>query len=206
MKGGVVTIPESILCTIIFPKIIDAFITRGPGDCYKGLRNSGCGVCHISKRTCAMLNRSLPKCGEPNCRNPAVHVCDGGQPICCVHCARFGFMHQQINGTCLCTFNVDRNYDPVYNWIVSDDDRNVSVGQFNEMLFLTFWDDGSAAYRYNLTYGRFKDVHLDKSKRLIEYDPMIYICLLYGYVEDVDVHIFKFKNPTLAKKWKKIKK
>lgn len=203
-----VIIPESILVTIVFPKIIEAFITVGPGKCYKGLRNSGCDMCHISTRVCGMLMRCLPRCGEPFCNNLAIHRCEGaGQPICCVHAARFGYMHQKTsNNSCLCRYrkHYKINKNPVDKW---NRNGSVNIKEYNQTLFVSYWRRGELHKQYNLTDGKIrKEVWgILTKENLLQEDPQIYIFLLYYYHKEVDRHIFKLKNPNLAKNWKKLK-
>lgn len=201
-----VIIPESILVTIVFPKIIEAFITVGPGKCYKGLRNSGCDMCHISTRVCGMLMRCLPRCGEPFCNNPAIHRCEGaGQPVCCVHAARFGYMHQGTT-KCLCLhkrkYKINKN--PIDKWKRTG---NVHIKEYNETLYVTIWRRGELYKQYNLTDGKCKKEMwmVFTTEDLFRTDPETYIFLLYYYHKEVDRHIFKLKNPRLAKNWKKLK-
>ncbi len=205
-----VIIPESILCTIVFPKIIEAFITVGPGDCYKGLRNKGCGMCHISTRVCGMLMRCLPRCKEPFCRNPAIHRCFGGQPICCVHCARFGFMHRPHHSflyhdiNCICQCKVP-NYNPVKSWVDERFNKRVQINEYQGSLYVTFWKYGFPDLKYNLTQGEKIILYAGSISTVDKAEAHALIFLLYHFVIEVDKYIFVYKNPGLAKKWKKIK-
>lgn len=207
MEGVSSYIPESILVTIVFPKIIHAFITEGPGECYQGLRNSGCSMCHISTRVCGMLMRCLPRCREPKCKNPAIHKCAGNQPICCVHAARFGYMHQHMpGGGCLCQHKKP-DFDPIKNWSFGDFHKSVSFREFREKFYVSFWNSGILRKQYNLTDGKCKSdmFYLFIHDDLLETEPETFIFLLYHYMIEIDRHIFKRKNPGLARNWKKMR-
>ncbi len=208
-----VTIPESILYTAVFPRVIDDILISGPGCCYNPKR-LGCSLWHVSHGFSSMLKKHLPCCNEPKCRQPALHYCVERRHICCIHASRFGFMHQRRkDGKCLCYFREDFCLNvATKRWISKDEGErghNVSVSFWKGLLFATFWRKGNATRRFNLSYGRVKnDVDDSESKSALECEPMDYISLLYEFQTQVDQYIVNYKRNLVdaAPQNKKMKK
>lgn len=186
----VVVIPESILCTIVFPRILHAFTTSGSGQCWL-VTSEKCDMWRISTRVSAFLQRCLPSCGEPGCMEKGIHYCASGQAICCRHAKRFGFMHQirKLDGKCLCSFKNGSVLDMLGSV------RKVTCSEWKGMLFITLWERRQWMVRYNLCSGRRKRaddrVISSKGENAVEWFPDEYLALLYHFAQEVEEYIWR---------------
>lgn len=146
---------EYILCTTVFPKMIELFIVQG---------RKACGFFYISKRFSQMLSRCLPKCQEPHygyqpfeidaprCGRPAIHVCKNGKPICCKHSKRFDYIHVNFyTDRCLCS--KEREFNPVLAWnsYITGQKRKVTIDEFYGFVMVRFWNGRNVIWKHDVT-------------------------------------------------------
>ena len=146
---------EHTLFNAVIPRIAKSLLVNGVGTCANGRYRVGCSLFQVSRRFTQALIAGLPKCQEPNCGAPGMHMCAGESIVCCIHAIRFKMFHRRTRDLpCLCCEPMpeESSYNRFEDY---DDEDNVSINWFGGGISQTYWHKGSPLFWIRLSTGQY---------------------------------------------------